>query len=121
LQAIMGTVGTHLLFELGIGDATTLAKAVEPEVSAEQLTKLGLHRVVVKTRAAGKALPAFVVATRKLPEAVGSPYHAQPEVAGLLSGGDVRAWIANRLRQGSEPPSPTQHRASDSDEVTDYE
>ncbi len=121
-QAVMGTVGTHFLFELGIEDASKLAKLVEPDVEHEALTQLGLYRMAVKTRASGKSLPAFVSPTRRMPEISPSPYLRPTEVPGFKPGKEVRSWIASRIAEDHPAPAPQKiEKKTRKRKVDDYE
>jgi hypothetical protein len=105
LEGIFGNVGTELLFEVGPLDLSVLKPLVQPEIDADDLLKLGLHRMVVKTRADGKNVPAFVVDTRSQPEAVG-PAYALPDYVtgyGFLPKADVQAWLTKRYAAPQTP------------------
>lgn len=107
LQTLFGTVGTQFLFELGAIDAPTFAPAIEPDVAAETLLQLGLHRMVVKTRAAERTLPAFLMSTRDMPSGTGAPYVRQENVSGLMRGDEIRAWLMQRRQRDIVPTEPT--------------
>jgi hypothetical protein len=122
-QAIVGSVGTHFLFEVGIKDADTLAPLVAPEIEAEALTKLGFYRMAVRTRASGKTVPPFVVSTHAAPPVRATPDDAEAVASDRMKGEAVRAWIIDRLKEkkpeetSAEPLQPPPSKP----EVTDYE
>ncbi|MEW6578918.1 MAG: DUF87 domain-containing protein [Chloroflexota bacterium] len=120
LAALIGTVGTHCLFEMGLTDSRTFAPLLEPDLPAETLLQLGLYRMVVKTRADAVTLPAFTVSTRPTPSG-GVPYPKPPFPPEFVPGQEVRAKIMQRLR----PPTPESKRKARTPKkppaVTDFE
>jgi len=106
LRGILGNVGTQFLFEVGSQDAPKLAPPLAPEMSADDLLNLGAYRMVVKTRSQGKTQPAFVVTTRDVPQAVGTPYarHDTLMTYGFLPREEVRMWLTTRY--AAPPPQP---------------
>lgn len=101
LEGIFGNVGTHILFEVGHSDAHTLEPLLKPEMKSEMLLNLGQFRMVVKTRAEGRTLPAFVVAGNHVPTSVGrmDGMNTMP----FPTGEEVRAWLNQRY---TSPPAP---------------
>ena len=58
-EAIMGNVGTTIMFSLGSKDTTTMAPYVKPQFDSEDLLNLDQFETIVKMRLKGKALQAF--------------------------------------------------------------
>ncbi|MCA0456136.1 MAG: hypothetical protein LCI00_19315 [Chloroflexi bacterium] len=67
LEGIWGNEGTLFIFEVGQPDLVDLAPKVEPGIPRSTLLNLGAHRMVVKMRANGRSLPAFIAETRAKP------------------------------------------------------
>lgn len=63
LDAVVGTVGTRVAFEVGPDDAQLLAPYLKPEFTTRDLLNLGLHKAVVKTLYQGAKQPAFSLQT----------------------------------------------------------
>lgn len=63
LEAILGNVGTTIIFRVGPDDARVLAGFVQPQVSREDLLNLDRFHTVVKMQSAGQTLPAFSMIT----------------------------------------------------------
>lgn len=59
LAALMGNVGTTVIFGVGPEDARALAPFVKPEFTVEDLVRLDRFAAVVKMQLAGQSLPAF--------------------------------------------------------------
>ena len=100
-QGILGNVGTKFLFECGDGDVQRLQASLQPDLDARELLNLGAYRMAVKTRAGGKTLPAFIVNTRKPPEAesAASSDELREQAQGALGqmpAKEVREWLMNR-------------------------
>lgn len=99
---ISNNVGTKFSFEAAPDEAVMTAKLYEPEVQADDLKKLGVGRVAIRTRFQGQTLPGFIANTPQKP----SPYAAglaldtlkqqSRERLGLLSTVDVEAWLDTR-------------------------
>ncbi|MCB0171321.1 MAG: type IV secretion system DNA-binding domain-containing protein [Anaerolineae bacterium] len=69
LDAIMGNVGTMLIFSVGPPDAQALSRYVKPHFTLEDLIKVDRFATVVKMQLAGKDLDAFSMQTLSpLPE-----------------------------------------------------
>ncbi len=83
--------------------------------------------MVVKTRAKGKTLPAFVAKTRPTPQAVAQPMTIAdaPAIAGLLPKREVRLWLNKRYAPEEEPEKPTKRKPpvkrTSKDGLGDYE
>ena len=67
LGAVMGNVGTSIVFQVGPDDARALAAYLSPEFKAEDLINLDLHHAAIKMRLGGRTLPAFSLETRPRP------------------------------------------------------
>jgi hypothetical protein len=63
LEAVMGNVGTTVMFSLGPNDAPTLAPFVKPVHTKDDLINLDRFQAIVKMQTAGKTLPAFSLST----------------------------------------------------------
>lgn len=61
LEAVMGNVGTTLIFEVGLSDARALQRFTKPQFSDEDLLSLGRFKAVVKMQHHGRTLPAFTI------------------------------------------------------------
>lgn len=75
LEAVMGNVGTTIIFRVGPKDAGALAQFVAPVHSSEDLINLDRFQAIVKMQADGKTLPAFNISTLKPM----TPYKDAPE------------------------------------------
>lgn len=130
LDSILGNVGTQVLFEVGNTDAYTLEPLLKPDMKADTLLNLGQYRMVIKTRAEGRTLPAFMVAGNNVPAAVGKA------ATNLANGLDfptreaVRAWLAERyapppasppVNGEAQPTSNGDTPATTNDGLADYE
>jgi hypothetical protein len=71
--AILGTVGTLMVFRLGARDAALLAQEFAPEVSAMDLVSLPAHQIYLKLRVDGTASRPFSAATLSPPRSESSP------------------------------------------------
>lgn len=65
-DALEGTIGTMMAFEIGKRDAQTMGYYMQPEFDADTLPKLGKFRAAVSLRYDGERLPAFSVETQPL-------------------------------------------------------
>lgn len=74
LEAVIGTVGTMLVFQCGIDDARALAPYMKPNFAADDLISLDLYNALVHMRFGAQTLPAFNIKTE-------TPY-TQDTVAG---------------------------------------
>ena len=63
LEAVMGNVGTTVMFGLGPKDAAALAPFVKPVHTTDDLVNLDRFQAIVKMQTSGKTLPAFSIAT----------------------------------------------------------
>ncbi len=63
LEAVMGNVGTTVMFGLGPKDATALAPFVKPVHTSDDLVNLDRFQAIVKMQTSGKTLPAFSLST----------------------------------------------------------
>lgn len=59
LEAIMGNVGTTVMFRLGPQDTTVMVPFIKPQFENEDLLNLDQFETIVKMRLKGKTLPAF--------------------------------------------------------------
>ncbi len=66
--AVLGTARTHVVFQLGVEDAETLAKSFTP-LSADDLRHLGAFEVAVRPSVGGATLTPVTGQTYPLPEA----------------------------------------------------
>ena len=64
LEAILGNVGTTIIFGVGPGDAHILGKFVSPHVTSDDLIKLGRGQTIVRMQLHGQALDAFSMMTQ---------------------------------------------------------
>ncbi len=74
LEALMGNVGTTIIFRVGPEDARALTSFVKPQFNVEDLTNLDRFATVVKMQLAGETLPAFSMVTNpplEVPEGAG--------------------------------------------------
>ncbi|MBL8163270.1 MAG: ATP-binding protein [Anaerolineae bacterium] len=107
LNGILGNVGTLILFECGERDARRLGWHLEPELERGALLNLGAYHAIVKTRFAGRTLPAFTLKTRPAPKSR-SALPAPALRAALLTksklptSAAVGTWLAQRYH-----PEPT--------------
>jgi hypothetical protein len=65
LEAVMGNVGTTIIFRVGPKDSSALAPFVAPVHASEDLVNLDRFQAIVKMQADGKTLPAFNMSTLK--------------------------------------------------------
>ncbi len=63
LDAVMGTAGAMIFFELGQPDATAVTRYVKPHFDSDDLMHLGRFRAVVSMRHCGEKQPAFSIET----------------------------------------------------------
>lgn len=63
LEAVMGNVGTNILFRCSPDDASDLAPYVRPTFKVDDLTDLDRFQAVVKTQVYGQTQPAFSLLT----------------------------------------------------------
>ncbi len=63
LDAILGNVGTTIMFRLGPQDGQALAPFVRPQFNQEDLMNLNRFTTVISMQHAGESLPAFNMAT----------------------------------------------------------
>ena len=63
LEAVMGNVGTTIMFRVGPNDAGALAPFVAPVHTKEDLINLDRFQAIVKMQAIGKTMPAFNMST----------------------------------------------------------
>ncbi|MBL8162897.1 MAG: ATP-binding protein, partial [Anaerolineae bacterium] len=112
LDGIFGNEGNLFLFEVGEPDLAALAPKVEPHLPRTTLLNLGAHRMVVKTRAGGATLPAFLANTRPKPggNAPAAIPPAQLSEYGFLARADAQAWRKARYAPPPQvpdaPPAP---------------
>jgi hypothetical protein len=71
LDAVMGNVGTTVIFRCSPDDARTLADYVKPEFTHLDLVNLDLYTAVVKMQTDGKTQPAFTLKTLPPPTVEG--------------------------------------------------
>ena len=124
LDAILGNVGTTIMFRLGPQDGQALVPFVRPHFSQEDLMNLNRFTTVVSMQHAGESLPAFNMAT--LPPV--QPDDDGPFRAAYLRQlsqqrygrpvADIDAEIAARYQQESNAANST---ASDDDEEDYFE
>lgn len=67
LQAVLGNIGTNIIFRCSPGDAQIFAGLVRPTFSETDLVNLSRFRAVVKAQYQGQTLPAFVLETERAP------------------------------------------------------
>lgn len=63
LEALMGNVGSTVIFRVGPEDARALAPFVRPQFTVDDLTNLDRFAAVIKMQLAGQTLPAFSMVT----------------------------------------------------------
>ena len=64
LEALMGNVGTSIIFGVGPQDAQALSRHVKPQFMPEDLIKLNRFDTTVKMQLDGQTLPAFSMTTQ---------------------------------------------------------
>jgi hypothetical protein len=64
LEALMGNVGTSIIFGVGPQDAQALARYVKPQFTPEDLVNLNRFDTAVKMQLSGQTLPAFSMTTQ---------------------------------------------------------
>ena len=69
LKAVLGNVGTNIIFRCAEDDVDVLAPVVRPNFDGDDLRHMSRYRAVVKTQVYGETLPAFVVHTDPPPQA----------------------------------------------------
>lgn len=110
-EAIKNNVGTKVSFECSPDEARLTARLYEPDVSQEEMIRLGVGRAAFRTRFGGETLPAFVTHTLPPPTPTGNQVESAAVAArsrenlNLLPAAAVRAWIDRRY-EGNEPPPP---------------
>lgn len=62
-DAVLGNVGTTILFRVGAEDAFVLAKEFEPEIHAHDLARLDVQQIALKLSVCGKTSEAFTART----------------------------------------------------------
>jgi hypothetical protein len=114
LKAIIGTVGTKSIFQVGVDDAHFLAPYYEPVITKGELLNLDLHKIAVRMRRDKKTLPPIVLATKQV-EAISSSVTIEELRAKvekeLLPSHAVRSWLRER-RNRTEPTIPPQIKSS---------
>jgi hypothetical protein len=115
LEAVMGTVGTMLVFQCGINDARALAPYLKPNFATDHLLSLDLYHAVISMRLGTQTLPAFNLITsepiaskkpsqidlvreqriRKLSHQLYTPKTRE----------DILAWLKKRYPKPRKPPS----------------
>lgn len=68
MNAILGNVGTMIIFRLGGQDADRIAKEFQPELAPHDFLNLGLGEFYIKMPVDGKTLQAFSAITLRLKE-----------------------------------------------------
>ena len=63
LEAIMGNVGTMLIFKVGLRDAQAFQRFTKPRFTAEDLLSIRRFKAVLKMQHQGESLPAFIIET----------------------------------------------------------
>ncbi len=102
-EGVVNNVGTKISFECSPDEARLTAKLYEPDVSQEQLIRLGKGRAAVRTRLDGQTLPAFIVRTHPAPQREGQVAGEREELLnrsrrnlGLLPVAEVDGWLDRR-------------------------
>jgi hypothetical protein len=67
LEAILGNVGTSIIFRVGPKDASGLSAFLQPHYSSHDLQNMGRFHAVVKTQVGATSLPAFSIQTQPPP------------------------------------------------------
>jgi hypothetical protein len=124
LEAVLGNVGTAVLFACGPRDAHTLSALVKPEFDADDLVNFDRFHTAVKMQLKGKTIPAFSMNT---PPPLFDPKHVPDEALereerirrnsiarnGFWPREQVERWLAERY--------PRPDTSIPVGEVTDYE
>lgn len=69
-KAVLGNVGTNILFRSGKDEAELFAALIEPVFSRDDLLNLSRYKAIIKTQHHGITLPAFLINTNPSPEPV---------------------------------------------------
>ena len=85
--ALLGNVGTTLMFRVGPRDAEVLAPLVHPELATYDLTNLGTFRMAVRQLARGKTLSAFLANTLPL---LREPANPEERIAAIVAASQAR-------------------------------
>ncbi len=91
-DAVIGNVGTLVVFRVGANDAEILAEAVGPPIESSDLERLSAHRAVVRLLAHGRELDPFTA--RMLPPAI--PHDEGREVVRLIEESSRRQFALPR-------------------------
>ncbi len=112
-HAIMGNVGTTVVFRTNVDDAQKLAPYTQPQFGVSELVKLDKYRAAVKTQLQGETQDAFLLMPAPPPrEPAGavdrelrlrelSAVHYTPQTRQM-----VTAWLQQRYGGASSPPPP---------------
>ncbi len=93
LQAVLGNVGTTVMFRSGPNDANMLAGLLRPHFSREHLEGLSRFKMIVRMQYQGVTLPAFIVHNHP---PVKSPFRGQRQAA------DIKALSRKRYGMPAE-------------------
>lgn len=69
-KAVLGNVGTNIIFRSGRDEAELFSALIEPTFSRDDILNLSRFKAVIKTQHNGTTLPAFLVNTYPQPEAI---------------------------------------------------
>jgi hypothetical protein len=99
---ITENVGTKFSFECSPTEAKATASLFEPTVSVQELSKLGLGRVALRTRWQGQTLDSFILKAYNRPQRSGSEVSVAEikqrshQNIGLIPKEEVTAWLDKR-------------------------
>lgn len=68
-HAVLGNVGTSIVFRVGVEDVQVLAGEFEPEFSAHDLARLDVHQMAVRLAVRGKTSEGFTASSLLAPKA----------------------------------------------------
>lgn len=113
LDAVLGNVGSSVIFQVGPDDARALAPYVKPDFNVDDLVNLDLHRAAVKMQLHRVTLPAFSLETlppiEKPPKASGREEFIRKASRRLhvtKTRQEVLDWLNTRYpRPGFAPPA----------------
>lgn len=118
LDAIIGNVGTTLMFRCGPDDARLLGRFIRPQFDADTLLNLDRFATVVKMQQAGETMPAFSIATPEPlkpgndDELIDSMRKASREAYGRPAE-EIDAELAQRYQRHALGEEPVQAGSSD--------
>jgi hypothetical protein len=107
LEAVMGNMGTTIIFRVGHKDAKALAPFVHPQFSEQDLISLDKYNAIIKMQRKGKTIPAFNLQTmpplplRDNPEAQAAWIRSLSRTRYARRKADVDAQLQQRYDHGN--------------------